>query len=238
MSHQNDNKKYKLRRLHTFRCLHDMRHLLRLATILRHTMSLLSPLILAGDRIYRNMQNRSVVWLSNLQGRSQPLLSGGGGGKIGEVSQRRISAMCALVRTEGCLRGDVPPSEARRFWNFYTEFVQFGDYFEAKFMPLLKFIFLLKQCLLSFLSSFFSLFLPFLFPLLFFFLFFPFFLPSFPFSFSFLPFFSSFPSFSFSFPFPSLPDFFLPFPIFGVGGQYAPLPPPPPPLATPLVTCF
>ena len=61
------------------------------------------------------------------QGRSQPLLSWGG--KTGEVSQWRVSAKCALARTGACLRGDVPPSEAGRFWNFYTEFVHFGEYF-------------------------------------------------------------------------------------------------------------
>ena len=36
------------------------------------------------------------------------------GGMIGW----RVSANCALARTGGCLRGDVPPSEAGRFLNF------------------------------------------------------------------------------------------------------------------------
>ena len=49
----------------------------------------------------------------------------GGGGKVGE-----------LPGGGGCLRGDVPPSEAGRFWNFDTEFTQFSDNFYAKFIPL------------------------------------------------------------------------------------------------------
>ena len=121
----------------------------------------------------------------------------------------------------------MPPSEAGRFWNFYTEFVQFGEYFEAKFMSLLSFIFLLKQCLFPFLSSSFSVFLPFLFPLLFFFpflslfLLFSFFLPFF---FSLLPFFSSF---SFPFHLLSFPIFFSPsrFLVSGGGGSLPPCPP-------------
>ena len=159
-------------------------------------------------------QKYCVSSIETVRGLASPYCPGGGGqdwGSFPKAHQRHVRA-CAH---RGCLRGDVPPSEAR-FWNFYTEFVQFGDYFEA---------FLLKQCLLSFLSSFFSLFLPFLFPLLFF--------PFLSLFSSFLPFFLLFSSFLFLFSplFPFL-FLFLPFPIFSPlpdfwcpGGSLPPLPP-------------
>ena len=157
-----------------------------------------------------------------------------GGGQSWWASRWRVSANCALARTGGCLRGNVPPSEAGRFWNFDTEFTQFSDNFYAKFIPLEMFKYLWN--IMFFLSPFSSLFPFLLFSSLFlsfpFSLFLPLFLFPFLFSFSlfFLPFslFSSFPSFSFLspfFPFPIfalLPDFWCP------GGQSAPLPPPPP----------
>ena len=39
------------------------------------------------------------------------------------------SAKCTLQHTGGCLKGDVPPSEARKFYIFETGIVQFGEYF-------------------------------------------------------------------------------------------------------------
>ena len=36
---------------------------------------------------------------------------------------------CALARTGVCVRGDVPPSEAGKFFIFATGIVQFGKYF-------------------------------------------------------------------------------------------------------------
>ena len=153
--------------------------------------------------------------------------------------------------------GDVPPSEAGRFWNFDTEFTQFSDNFYAKFIPLEMFKYLWNIMFINvsyksamffnlgiqhFLSFLFPLFLPpfplssllFSFPFLFLF-FIPF---SFSLSFS-LSLSSSFP-FLFSLPFPlfSFLSPFFPFPIFALlpdfwcpGGQSAP---PAPPLATPL----
>ena len=171
------------------------------------------------------------------QGRSQPWLSGGGG-QSWWASRWRVSANCALARTGGCLRGDVPPSEAGRFWNFDTEFTQFSDNFYAKFIPLEMFKYLWNIMFIPFLP-------PFPLPL------FPFLLFSFPF----LSFFSFSSPFPFPFPFlflsllPSLFSFlflslfFFPFPLFPLpdfcspsrflvsGGQSAP---PAPPLATPL----
>ena len=64
------------------------------------------------------------------------------GGQSWWASRWRVSANCALARTGGCLRGDVPPSEAGRFWNFDTEFTQFSDNFYAKFIPLEMFKYL------------------------------------------------------------------------------------------------
>ena len=64
------------------------------------------------------------------------------GGQSWWASRWRVSASCALARTGGCLRGDVPPSEAGRFWNFDTEFTQFSDNFYAKFIPLEMFKYL------------------------------------------------------------------------------------------------
>ena len=150
------------------------------------------------------------------------------GGQSWWASRWRVSANCALARTGGCLRGDVPPSEAGRFWNFDTEFTQFSDNFYAKFIPFLPpfplplfFPFPLSSLLFSF---------PFLFSFSF----------PFPFPFPFL-FLSLLPSlFSFLFPFPlfSFLSPFFPFPIFALlpdfwcpGGQSAPSAPP---LATPL----
>ena len=101
----------------------------------------------------------------------------GDGGKIGRIFQWRVRAKWALARTGECVRGMCPHSEAGRFWIFYTEFVQFGEYFLANFMSLLMFILLSYQnTVYSPLFPLLSLF-PFLF--LFSFLFFPF---SFPFS--------------------------------------------------------
>ena len=145
------------------------------------------------------------------------------GGQSWWASRWRVSANCALARTGGCLRGDVPPSEAGRFWNFDTEFTQFSDNFYAKFIPFLPpfplplFFSLFPFLLFSFpFLSFFSFSFPFPFPFPFLFLSL---LPSL-FSFLFLSlFFLSFPPFS-----PSL--FLLSFPIFGVrGGSLPPLPP-------------
>ena len=163
------------------------------------------------------------------QGRSQPWLSGG---QSWWASRWRVSANCALARTGGCLRGDVPPSEAGRFWNFDTEFTQFSDNFYAKFIPLEMFKYLWNN-VYSLSSPFSSPPFPlssllFSFPFLFLF-FFPF---SFSLSFS-LSLSSSFP-FLFSLPFPlfSFLSPFFPFPIFALlpdfwcpGGQSAPLPP-------------
>ena len=147
------------------------------------------------------------------------------GGQSWWASRWRVSANCALARTGGCLRGDMPPSEAGRFWNFDTEFTQFSDNFYAKFIPLemfkysspfplpLFFPFPLSSLLFSF-SFLFLFFFPFSFSL-------SFSLSlssSFPFLFLSL-FFLSFPPFS-----PS--RFLLSFPIFGVrGGSLPPLPP-------------
>ena len=164
------------------------------------------------------------------QGRSQPWLSGG---QSWWASRWRVSANCAHARTGGCLRGNVPPSEAGRFWNFDTEFTQFSDNFYAKFIPLemfkylwnIMFIIIILSLSLPHIPhstfSFFS--LPFLppFPLP---LFFPFPLSSLLFSFPFL-FLFFFPfSFSLSFSFSlfflpfslfsSFPSFFFPFPLF------------------------
>ena len=147
------------------------------------------------------------------------------GGQGWWASQWRVSANCALARTGGCLRGDVPPWEAGRFWNFDTEFTQFSDNFYAKFIPLEMFKYLWN--IMFFLSPFSSLF-PFLlfsFPFLSFF--FPF---SFPFlSLFFLPFslFSSFPSFFFPFPLFPLPDFCSPSRFLVSGGAVCPPAPPP-----------
>ena len=175
------------------------------------------------------------------------------GGQSWWASRWRVSANCALARTGGCLRGDVPPSEAGRFWNFDTEFTQFSDNFYAKFIPLemfkylwnIMFIIIILSLSLPHIPrsafSFFS--LPFLppFPLP---LFFPF--PFLLFSFPFLSLFSFSSPFPFPFPFlflsSSFPFLFLslfsflspffPFPIFALlpdfwcpGGQSAPLPP-------------
>ena len=161
------------------------------------------------------------------QGRSQPWLSGGA--KL--VSFRwRVSANCALARTGGCLRGDVPPWEAGRFWNFDTEFTQFSDNFYAKFIPLEMFKYLWNIMFIPFLPPFPLPLFPFLlfsFPFLSFFSFsFPF---PFPFPFLFLSLLPSLSSFLFlslfflSFPPFSPSRFLLSFPIFGVrGGQSAP----------------
>ena len=166
------------------------------------------------------------------------------GGQSWWASRWRVSANCAHARTGGCLRGDVPPSEAGRFWNFDTEFTQFSDNFYAKFIPLEMFKYLWNimfiiiilslslslsltypvQHFLSFLFPFFPLFLsPFssLFPfLLFSFPFLSFFSSSsspFPSPFPFLSLSSSFP-FLFSLPFPlfSFLSPFFPFPIFAL----------------------
>ena len=153
------------------------------------------------------------------------------GGQSWWASRWRVSANCALARTGGCLRGDVPPSEAGRFWNFDTEFTQFSDNFYAKFIPLEMFkytpfsIFFLFSSLSSPFSS--PLFFPFplssllfSFPFLFLF-FFPFsFSLSFSLSLFFLPFSLPFPLLSF------LSPFLFSFPIFGVRGAVCPPCPP------------
>ena len=159
------------------------------------------------------------------------------GGQSWWASRWRVSANCALARTGGCLRGDVPPSEAGRFWNFDTEFTQFSDNFYAKFIPLEMFkytpfsIFFLFSSLSSPFSSppflpfspfFSSLFLSFPFSL-----FLPLFLFPFLFSFSLLPsLFSSFPSFFFPFPLFPLPDFCSPSRFLVSGGAVCPPCPP------------
>ena len=156
------------------------------------------------------------------QGRSQPWLSGG---RSWWASRWRVSANCALACTGGCLRGDMPPSEAGRFWNFDTKFTQFSDNFYAKFIPLEMFKYsspFSSPPFLPFSPFFSSLFLSFPFSL-----FLPLFLFPFLFSFSlfFLPFSLPFPLFSFLspfFPFPIfalLPDFWCP------GGSLPPCPP-------------
>ena len=161
------------------------------------------------------------------------------GGQSWWASRWRVSANCALARTGGCLRGDVPPSEAGRFWNFDTEFTQFSDNFYAKFIPLEMFKYLWNN-VYSLSSPFSSPPFPlssllFSFPFLFLF-FFPF---SFPFPFLFLSLLPSLSSFLFlslfflSFPPFSPSRFLLSFPIFGVRGAVCP---PCPPLATPLYT--
>ena len=127
--------------------------------------------------------------------------------------QRQVRA-CA--HGGGVSEGDVPPSEVGRFWNFYTEFVQFGEYFEAKFMSLLMFIFLLN----SVYSPSFPLLSLFSFPFSSLLFFFPFLSL---FSFFFLP--SLFPCLSFllflSFP-PSFPSrLFSPLPDFWCPGEGA-----------------
>ena len=111
-----------------------------------------------------------------------------------------------------------------RFLNFYIEFIQFSEYFQAKFVSLLMFIFVLKQCSFPSLSSSFSLSFPFSFL-------FSLFLHFFPFSSSFslfLPFFLLSPFFLFLlFPFLpplSLPDF-SPSRFLVSGGQSASCPP-------------
>ena len=40
-----------------------------------------------------------------------------------------VSGPSAHLRPHGDVWGDVPPSEAERFWNFLAEIVQFGEYF-------------------------------------------------------------------------------------------------------------
>ena len=193
------------------------------------------------------------------QGRSQPWLFGVGG-KVGELPGRALAPNARLRAQGGVLRGDVPPSEAGRFWNFDTEFTQFSDNFYAKFIPLEMFKYLWNIMFINvsyksamffnlgiqhFLSFLFPFYPPFPLPL-----FFPF--PFLLFSFPFLSFFSFSSPFPFPFPFlflsllPSLfsflflslfflsfpPSWFLlSFPIFGVGGAVCP---PAPPLATPL----
>ena len=166
-----------------------------------------------------------------------------GGGQSWWASRWRVSANCALARTGGCLRGDVPPWEAGRFWNFDTEFTQFSDNFYAKFIPLEMFKYLWNIMFISIFFLFSSLSSPFPLPL-----FFPFPLSSLLFSFPFLFLFffpfsfslsfslslsSSFP-FLFSLPFPlfSFLSPFFPFPIFALlpdfwcpGGSLPPLPP-------------
>ena len=182
-------------------------------------------------------------WCKVIPGRgvASPDCLGGGGGQSWWASRWRVSANCALARTGGCLRGDVPPG---RFSNFDTEFTQFSDNFYVKFIPLEMFkytpfsIFFLSSSLSSPFSS--PLFLPFspFFSSLFlsfpFSLFLPPFLFPFLFSFSLLPsLFSSFLSFFFPFPLFPLPDFCSPS-RFLVSGAVCP-PCPPPPLATPLI---
>ena len=128
------------------------------------------------------------------------------GGQSWWASRWRVSANCALARTGGCLRGDVPPSEAGRFWNFDTEFTQFSDNFYAKFIPLemFKYLWNIMFINVSYKSAmFFNLgiqhFLSFLFP----------FFPPFP-----LPLFFPFPLSSLLFSFPFLFLFFFPFSFY------------------------
>ena len=188
---------------------------------------------ISANQISTKHSPTAVVWYTDLytldRKRSRGVASPDcPGGQSWWASRWRVSANCALARTGGCLRGDVPPSEAGRFWNFDTEFTQFSDNFYAKFIPFLPpfplplfFPFPLSSLLFSF-------------PFLFLF-FFPF---SFSFSLSFsLSLSSSFPFLFLSLFFLSFPPFspsrfLLSFPIFGVrGGQSAPSAPP---LATPL----
>ena len=112
------------------------------------------------------------------RGIARTYFRGGGGDRGSFLVWRRVS------------EGDVSPSEALRFWTFYTEFVQFGEYFlEAKLTQPFPFLFFLSHPI------------PFLFPHLSF--------SSFP---LFLFLLSFFPSLSFLFPlFPFLS--LCPFPI-------------------------
>ena len=188
---------------------------------------------------HRNMQKHKP--LRTTRGVASPDCPGG---QSWWASQWRVSANCELTRTGGCLRGDVPPSEAGRFWNFDTEFTQLSDNFYAKFIPLemFKYLWNIMFINVSYKSAMFFNLFPFLlfsFPFLSFFSF----SSPFPFPFPFLSLSSSFP-FLFSLPFPlfSFLSPFFPFPIFALlpdfwcpGGQSAP---PAPPLATPLRTTF
>ena len=48
---------------------------------------------------------------------------------IGSITGTKCQTTVALVQRRGCLRGDVPPSEAEDFWKLQTQMVPFDGHF-------------------------------------------------------------------------------------------------------------